>query len=225
MKFRFCGDLDCPDWLLAEIAALSKLASSTIVMYSTEVVGCLDTKTIDYEKLSTQVNEGQTPSDIKGGISAIHFMIINAAKYDLNYSSLFEEIQQLGLPLEHAEIIANTFKDRKEALRAHLANTSYRTSKLLSSDWRVDHVIQSSDGDTSSQNDNNLIHFRLLVDTKPHLGPLPTAESSGDNDMALVQAWLRGRVDGIEFGMTPEKLDALIHELTVAEQTMDELLN
>ena len=27
MKFRFCGDLDAPDWLLAEISTISKLAS------------------------------------------------------------------------------------------------------------------------------------------------------------------------------------------------------
>lgn len=25
MKFRFCGDLDAPDWLLADIALLSKI--------------------------------------------------------------------------------------------------------------------------------------------------------------------------------------------------------
>jgi len=24
-RFRFCGDLDCPDWVLAEISILSKL--------------------------------------------------------------------------------------------------------------------------------------------------------------------------------------------------------
>lgn len=27
MKFRFCGDLDCPDWVLAEIATISKIVS------------------------------------------------------------------------------------------------------------------------------------------------------------------------------------------------------
>ena len=29
-KFRFCGDLDCPDWVLAEISILSKLVSSKV---------------------------------------------------------------------------------------------------------------------------------------------------------------------------------------------------
>jgi hypothetical protein len=26
MRFRFCGELDAPDWLLAEISTISKLA-------------------------------------------------------------------------------------------------------------------------------------------------------------------------------------------------------
>ncbi|EDL95614.1 COMM domain containing 4 (predicted), isoform CRA_f [Rattus norvegicus] len=25
MRFRFCGDLDCPDWVLAEISTLAKI--------------------------------------------------------------------------------------------------------------------------------------------------------------------------------------------------------
>ena len=29
-KFRFCGDLDCPDWILAEISILSKLVGSQL---------------------------------------------------------------------------------------------------------------------------------------------------------------------------------------------------
>lgn len=27
-RFRFCGDLDCPDWVLAEMSILSKIVSS-----------------------------------------------------------------------------------------------------------------------------------------------------------------------------------------------------
>lgn len=26
-RFRFCGDLDCPDWVLAEISTLAKIVS------------------------------------------------------------------------------------------------------------------------------------------------------------------------------------------------------
>jgi len=29
-RFRFCGDLDCPDWVLAEISILSKLVITEI---------------------------------------------------------------------------------------------------------------------------------------------------------------------------------------------------
>ena len=31
MRFRFCGDLDAPDWLLADIDLLSKLVSSFLI--------------------------------------------------------------------------------------------------------------------------------------------------------------------------------------------------
>ena len=33
-RFRFCGDLDCPDWVLAEISILSKLVTVTWIVHN-----------------------------------------------------------------------------------------------------------------------------------------------------------------------------------------------
>ncbi len=38
MKFRFCGDLDCPDWVLAEINTLSKMVRFGIIFVQDHVV-------------------------------------------------------------------------------------------------------------------------------------------------------------------------------------------
>ena len=36
-KFHFCGDLDCPDWVLAEITVLSRMVSDTRFPWQPEV--------------------------------------------------------------------------------------------------------------------------------------------------------------------------------------------
>lgn len=38
MRFKFCGDADAPDWLLAEIATISKLARSHFFFSSSDVI-------------------------------------------------------------------------------------------------------------------------------------------------------------------------------------------
>jgi hypothetical protein len=38
MKFRFCGDQDCPDWLLAEMTTLSRLTSVKTKLTTAQVI-------------------------------------------------------------------------------------------------------------------------------------------------------------------------------------------
>ena len=37
MKFKFCGGLDCPDWLLAEIATMAKISALKVRQLAQEV--------------------------------------------------------------------------------------------------------------------------------------------------------------------------------------------
>eukprot|EP01031_Cornospumella_fuschlensis_P040263 gene40263-49062_t len=115
MKFRFCGDLDCPDWVLAEINTLSKLSSIRVKVLVSQVIQyCLEGE-LNYEKvLKLAADNADGLQDLKGAIAALHFMISNSAKYDTDDKVLIQEIQQLGLPKENSDMIAKQYRETKE---------------------------------------------------------------------------------------------------------------
>uniref|UniRef100_A0A667YQN8 COMM domain containing 4 n=1 Tax=Myripristis murdjan TaxID=586833 RepID=A0A667YQN8_9TELE len=46
MRFRFCGDLDCPDWVLAEISTLAKISSVKMKLLCGQVLKDLGLRSI-----------------------------------------------------------------------------------------------------------------------------------------------------------------------------------
>ncbi len=143
-------------------------------------------------------------NDIKGAIAAVHFMITSAAKYDVEERVLIQEIQQLGLPKENSETICKQYRETKDTLRSKLEETSYRISKLISTDWRVDQVLASSLGTKEA---GKLVHLNLNIDIDP------------DNSTELNNS----RFKDLAFELSAEELDLLIHELTQAQQMMQNL--
>jgi COMM domain containing 4 len=207
MRFRFCGDSDCPDWVLLEIATLSQLTSVRIKIIVTQILSNLIRGSYNHEKLVKAASDSSAGSlsDIKGAVAAVHFMIVNAAKYDVDDVSLCAEVQQLGLPKENAETIARQFREHKDGLRDIFAMESYRTSRLLSTEWRVDQVIASSNPDTKP---SPLVHIKIQLDTRPQDGPLERQTDHADGI----------RVHDEAFEIPVDKLDVLVHELSAARE-------
>ena len=53
-------------------------------------------------------------SDTKGVVAALHFVLSQSAKYDIDDTTLQLEIQQLGLPKENADaLVGRTGTERK----------------------------------------------------------------------------------------------------------------
>jgi hypothetical protein len=212
MKFRFCGDLDCPNWVLSEVAELSKLTSVRVKVIANQVVINSLEGTFNHEKvLKLTTSDADGLSTIKGVIAAVHFILINAARYDIDEASLTQEIQQLGLPKENAEAITKIYRDQKVALRGGLSSKSFRVSRLVDADWRVDHIIASSDSPAGggAGGGGSLVHLSVKSDPNPH------GEESQQNT----------RAENTAFEMSVDQLDLLLHELVQAREKMKSLSN
>ncbi|CAL8325235.1 COMM domain-containing protein 4 [Gadus morhua] len=146
MRFRFCGDLDCPDWVLAEISTLAKISSVKMKLLCAQVLKDLLEEGIDYEKVSKLTADAKFESgDIKASVAVLSFILSSAAKHNVESESLSSELQQLGLPKEHTSGLCKSYEDKHSALQDKLREKSLRLSRLNSVSWRVDCILSSSE--------------------------------------------------------------------------------
>ena len=61
----------------------------------------------------------------QGSIAAVHFIVSNAAKHDLDEASLVQEIQQLGLPKENSDAIGRQYREHKVSFFLVLSSSAH----------------------------------------------------------------------------------------------------
>ncbi|KAL4658705.1 COMM domain-containing protein 4 [Arapaima gigas] len=146
MRFRFCGDLDCPDWVLAEISTLARISSVKMKLLCVQVMKDLLGEGLDYDKVAKLTTDAKfESSDIKACVAVLTFILLSATKHDVDSESLSSELQQLGLPKEHTTGLCKSYEDKHAALQEKLRETSLRFSRLEGVSWRVDYVLSSSE--------------------------------------------------------------------------------
>mmetsp|Transcript_34589 Transcript_34589/g.86916 ORF Transcript_34589/g.86916 Transcript_34589/m.86916 type:complete len:174 (-) Transcript_34589:27-548(-) len=136
-------------------------------------------------------------SDLKACIAVLNFVFSNAAKYDAEVSVIGDELQQLGLPKEHASAIVGSYSANRGDLRAAFLARRLQLPKLKKIDWRVDYVLGSS-----TLKEVNEPSVQLRIDC-----------TALDSDVVTPHA----------FEMTYGKLGVLLQELKTARGLMDAL--
>jgi len=143
MRFRFCGGEDCPDWLLAEIASLAAVSVVKVRQLTAEACQLLsEDKQIQPERLEALVADTKLqPKEVAALITAVHWIVHGGARDALEYQVLGDELQQLGMPKEHAGAIARVYRDRRDGLLKSLKQRSLRLSHLESIQWHLQDKI------------------------------------------------------------------------------------
>eukprot|EP00051_Salpingoeca_urceolata_P028263 m.485923 g.485923 ORF g.485923 m.485923 type:complete len:203 (+) comp24070_c0_seq1:347-955(+) len=145
MKFRFCGEQDCPDWLLAEVVLLAKVSSIKVKILAGAVVKNILGEQLNFDKVSSALEKANLDQpEIKAAVACLLFILTSAAKHDCEAETLSNELQQLGLPKEHASSLAKVYGDKIAGIQTVLRQQSLRLWKLEACDWRVDYVLASS---------------------------------------------------------------------------------
>ncbi|XP_053128830.1 COMM domain-containing protein 4 isoform X1 [Hemicordylus capensis] len=198
MRFRFCGDLDCPDWVLAEISTLAKISSVKLKLICAQVLKDLLGDGIDYEKILKLTSDAKFESgDVKATIAVLSFILSSAAKHNVDSESLSSELQQLGLPKEHATGLCRSYEEKQSPLQDSLRRCSLRLNRLDSTSWRVDYTLSSSELQKVNE---PVVHLRLNVK---------------DVD--------RGVLEPVAMSLSAEKFRVLLAELKQAQAIMKTL--
>nr|CAG4649811.1 EOG090X0HLW [Scapholeberis mucronata] len=131
MKFRFCGDQDCPDWFLTQMATLSRLSSVKAKLLAQHVARHLSGQEFNLEKSNALLADSNLPeSDVRSLLASIEFVLSSASRFSTGEDHLRAELQQVGLPREHAAALAKVHSDNASAIRDRLVRESLMKNKV-----------------------------------------------------------------------------------------------
>jgi hypothetical protein len=210
MRFRFCGGLDAPTWLLTEVVVLSKLSAGHTKAIAEEVVRQLLGDSLNFKVARHSASEcGLTgDSDLKAAIAAFHFVFTNAVKHDVAGKSLNVELQQLGLPKSNAVEVTKIFDAARQVATEKFRAASFQLPRVEQMHWRVDHIIASSHSENLQQPSVQLKFERS------HSLFAPYVDRERDHGNAQ---------NTIAFEMSARKFDVLHGELKAAYAQMKAL--
>ena len=93
MRFDFCGNMDCPEWVLAEISLVNRMSSVKLklimVQLVKKVVGAgsfkvVECATFDLEKLQKLCRDQKLdPEETRRLLAILEFCLTQAAKHDV----------------------------------------------------------------------------------------------------------------------------------------------
>ena len=155
MRFKFCGNIDSPEWLISEITFLTKISAIRLRMLCNNIVNFILNNGKNFKDIQKSFDD-MNFNDIDGKIifSLLDFILRNSIKFEVEENILTQELQQLGLPLENADSITKVYKTQKENLKIKLKNEIFSINEINNLDYKISYILAS---DINDFKNNNLV--------------------------------------------------------------------
>ena len=93
MRFEFCGNIDCPEWVLAEISLINKMSTVKLKLILSQIIKKITHQPYDQEKLSKLLRDQKLDvEEQRCFLSIMEFIIEQAAKHDIADNNLNKDM-------------------------------------------------------------------------------------------------------------------------------------
>ncbi|CAD5206189.1 unnamed protein product [Bursaphelenchus okinawaensis] len=168
MKFRFVGDLDCPDWVLAEISQFTQITKNSFNSLCEEMCTRLLMSNRQFTPEDTERTQNLAGIDMetaKGVIAALAFIIEKSAKHKCDPSDLEKEMLQCGMAFDHAKELSAVYNKHFSKLTTKLGRDIPKAPSLTILE-KTQKEINSVKVNLYSLSDSNGKKFQLGMTDK-----------------------------------------------------------
>ena len=112
MRFEFCGNVDCPEWALAEVSLLNRISAVKLKLILVQIVKKICGQPFDNEKITKLCRDQKFDTEeTKVSIAIIEFLLRQAIKHQVSDKSFSRDLLQLGVAIENANALVKVITE------------------------------------------------------------------------------------------------------------------
>lgn len=145
MRFEFCGNIDCPEWVLSEVVQLNKISAIKLKLVLQQILRKILGQAYDQDKLIKLCKDQKlSADDTRCLLALIEFILTQAGKHLISEQSLSKDLLQMGIAIENSNAIVKIYQENQENLVKALRQQTLRVSQINSMSYKVNHIFATS---------------------------------------------------------------------------------
>jgi len=205
MKFAFCGNLDCPEWVLSEVAILNRMSAVKLKLILGQVSKKLSGQAFDQERLSKLCrDQNLDQEETKVLLALIEFLLTQAVRFAVQDKIFSKDMLQMGVAIENANALVKVFTEQHEGMARQLKLNSLRVSQIVDMHYSVNYLLATSASGTHNSADGACEPLDINVAMNIDLKEFPKVQPQTVQQVEAGQNAV-DRVIAVKFATTRDK--------------------